>query len=112
MNIEQIREFCMSLPHVTEDVKWGNDLCFSVGAKLFCVCDLAGDLTVTIKVSEEELHELCATESINPAKYTGRYGHVTISDMSRFSDAEWKTRIRKSYELTLAKLPKKLRENL
>jgi predicted DNA-binding protein (MmcQ/YjbR family) len=112
MNIETVREFCMSLPHATEDVKWGNDLCFSVGAKLFCVCDLAGDLTVTIKVAEEEFHELCSTENIDPAKYTGRYGHVTISNIMRFSEEEWKTRIRKSYDLTLAKLPKKLRESL
>jgi predicted DNA-binding protein (MmcQ/YjbR family) len=112
MDIESVREFCMSLPSATEDVKWGNDLCFCVGAKLFCVCDLAGDLTVTIKVGEDEFHELCSTENINPARYTGRYGHVTISDMSRFSDKEWKVRIRKSYDLTLAKLSKKIRENL
>lgn len=107
-----LREFCLSLPHATEDVKWGNDLCFSVGGKLFCVCDLAGELTVTIKVAEDEFHELCESENINPAKYTGRYGHITISEISHFSDAEWKTRIKNSYELTLAKLPEKLRKTL
>ncbi len=112
MDIETVREFCMSLPYATEDVKWGNDLCFSIGGKLFCVCDLASDLTVTIKVGEDEFAELCESENINPAKYTGRYGHVTISEMSRFSDAEWKSRIRTSYDLTVAKLPKKLRGNL
>ncbi len=102
----------MSLPAATEDVKWGNDLCFSIGGKLFCVCDLASDLTVTIKVGEDEFAELCESENVNPAKYTGRYGHVTISEMSHFSDSDWRTRIRKSYDLTVAKLPKKFRETL
>jgi predicted DNA-binding protein (MmcQ/YjbR family) len=102
----------MSLPSATEDVKWGNDLCFSIGGKLFCVCDLKSHSTVTIKVGEDEFHELCSTENIDPAKYTGRYGYVTISKLARFSDKEWKSRIRKSYHLTAAKLPKKVRENL
>jgi predicted DNA-binding protein (MmcQ/YjbR family) len=112
MDIETIRGFCLSLPSATEDVKWSNDLCFSIGGKLFCVCDLTDIPTVTLKVAEDEFHELCETESINPAKYTGRYGHIAVSSFSRFSDAEWQNRIKKSYELTLAKLPKKLRENI
>jgi predicted DNA-binding protein (MmcQ/YjbR family) len=28
-------ELCRSLPGVTEDVKWENDLIFSVGGKMF-----------------------------------------------------------------------------
>ena len=112
MDIETVRQFCLSLPSATEDVKWGNDLCFSIGGKLFCVCDLAGTPTVTIKVSDADFNELCETENIDPAKYTGRYGHVTVSDFSRFTEAEWRTRIKESYEFTLAKLPKKLRGNL
>ena len=41
MNIEQLRKYCLSFPHATEDVKWGNDLCFCVGGKMFCVTGLA-----------------------------------------------------------------------
>ena len=37
MNIEQLRKFCLSFPGATEDIKWGADLCFCVGAKMFCV---------------------------------------------------------------------------
>jgi predicted DNA-binding protein (MmcQ/YjbR family) len=112
MNIEDLRQFCLSLPSATEDIKWSNDLCFSIGGKLFCVCDLTDVQAITLKVGEDEFHELCETESINPAKYTGRYGHITVSNFSRFSDDEWRERIKKSYELTLAKLPKKVRGNL
>jgi predicted DNA-binding protein (MmcQ/YjbR family) len=37
MNIEQLRKFCLSFPGATEDIKWGADLCFCVGEKMFCV---------------------------------------------------------------------------
>lgn len=35
MTIEAIRTICRSLPEVTEDVKWGHDLCFCFAGKVF-----------------------------------------------------------------------------
>ena len=35
MNIDTLRELCMKLPAVTEDIKWGHDLCFSVAGRCF-----------------------------------------------------------------------------
>ena len=32
MNIEELQRLCKALPHATEDIKWGADLVFSVGA--------------------------------------------------------------------------------
>lgn len=112
MDIESLREFCLSLPSATEDVKWGNDLCFSIGGKMFCVCGLDPPLMITIKVTDDEFDELCSSNDIRIADYVGRYKWVTVENESRFSDAEWKQRIRQGYELIAAKLPKKLRENL
>ena len=40
MTIEGVRKICKALPEVTEDVKWGHDLCFSVGGKMFAAMDL------------------------------------------------------------------------
>ena len=31
MDIETLRTICQDLPHVTEDIKWGDDLCFLIG---------------------------------------------------------------------------------
>jgi hypothetical protein len=31
MDIDQLRAICTALPAVTEDIKWGHDLVFSVG---------------------------------------------------------------------------------
>lgn len=40
MNIDQLRSLCTSLPAVTEDSQWDDDVCFSVGGKMFCVASL------------------------------------------------------------------------
>src|SRR5262245_10010293 len=61
MNIETLRELCRSLPAVTEDVKWGHDLCFSVAGKMFCVAALDGPLTVSFKVRDDEFDDLSSS---------------------------------------------------
>jgi hypothetical protein len=40
MTLDLIREIASKLPHVTEDIKWGNDLCFCIAGKMFCVTGL------------------------------------------------------------------------
>jgi predicted DNA-binding protein (MmcQ/YjbR family) len=37
MTIDEVESLCKQLPGVTEDIKWGSDLCFSVGGKMFLV---------------------------------------------------------------------------
>ena len=48
MDVEKLREVCLSLPGSTEDVKWGNDLCFSVGQKLFCVSSMENPVSASL----------------------------------------------------------------
>ncbi len=40
MDLEQIRKHCLSMPHATERVQWGNDLLFCIGNKMFAVAGL------------------------------------------------------------------------
>ena len=54
MNIEQIQKLCLSWPGVTEDVKWGNDLCFCIAQKMFCVAGMSQPLMVSFKCSNED----------------------------------------------------------
>lgn len=37
MDIEWIRRYCLSLPHTTEQIQWGNDLVFKIEGKMFAV---------------------------------------------------------------------------
>jgi len=112
MDIETLQRICLSLPSATEDIKWGNDLCFSVGGKMFCACGLEPPLMITIKVEDDEFDELCSSSDIRMADYVGRYKWVTVENAARFSVVEWELRIKKSYSLIAARLPKKLRDNL
>ena len=112
MDIEKLRDFCTSLPHVTEDIKWGNDLCFSIGAKMFCVAGMKTPLSVSFKVKDEEFEEMCARTGIEPAPYVARYKWVLVSEHAGLSEKDWKHYIRQSYELVKEKLPGKLRQSL
>lgn len=107
MNIEQLQKICNNLPAVKEDIKWGHDLCFLIGDKMFCVTGLEGPLKVSLKVKDEEFEELCSTPGIVIAPYVGRYKWVLIEDVNVFSKKEWEHYIRQSYELIKAQLPKK-----
>ena len=104
----------MSLPHATEDVKWGNDLTFCIGEKMFAVTglDMGENVSVTVKTTPEKFAELTELDGIRPAHYVARYHWVTIEDSKAVSDKELKTLIKDSYKLVHEKLPKKLRDKL
>jgi predicted DNA-binding protein (MmcQ/YjbR family) len=110
MNIEELREICLSFPLVTEDIKWGDNLVFSVGGKMFCLADLEPPLRVSFKVPEEEFPELTATNNITQAPYFARMMWVSVLEESRFSGEEWKKYLPQSCELVRSKLPKRFRE--
>lgn len=113
MNIEQLREFCLAFPGATEDVKWGSDLCFSVGAKMFCVTG-ADSITggLSLKCTPESFEGLIEREGIDPAAYVGRYKWVRIADLNAVTPDELKALIRKSYELVFDKLPPKIKKTI
>ena len=100
------------MPHVTEDVKWGHDLCFLIGGKIFCVTGFSSVLKVSLKVREEEFEQLSVKNGIIPAPYLARHKWIFIQEEKCFSKKEWEQYIRQSYELVKEKLPKKVREQL
>ena len=112
MNVEEIRTFCLSLPHVTEDVKWGADLCFCIGSKMFCVTGLDGPFGVSFKVKDDEFEELSTTEDIVPAPYVARYKWIFVSNEDRFTKTQWEHYIKQSYQLVKDKLPKGVKAKL
>ena len=113
MNIEDIRNICLSLPHVTQDIKWGNDLVFSIGSKMFCVAGLNQDPTsASFKVTDEEFEEVSARPHFKPAPYVAKYKWVLIEDITKMRKKDWERYIKQSYELVRDKLPAKLRKQL
>ena len=108
MDIESLRDFCRTLPAVTEDIKWGHDLCFSVGGKMFCVAALDGPLTVSFKVRDDEFDDLASSPGMRPAPYVARYKWILVEDVNKLSRKQWAHYVSQSYDLVRAKLPKKV----
>lgn len=112
MNIVELRATCLSFPGATEDIKWGNDLCFLVGEKMFCATSANVDQGASFKVTDEDFALLTTREGIIPAPYLARAKWVYVLDFSRISEAEWLHYLRQSYELVKSKLPKKIQNQL
>ena len=59
MDIDWIRDLCLSLPGATEQILWGNDLVFKVGGKMFAAAALEpGPVCLSFKCSDEDFAEL------------------------------------------------------
>lgn len=112
MNIESLQKICKNLPSVTENIKWGNDLCFSVGNKMFCVIGLQTPTSASFKVKDDEFDEMSSREGLMPAPYVARYKWVLVTDLDKLSKKDWEFYINQSYQLVKSKLPKKLLKGL
>lgn len=113
MNIEEIRDLCKQLPGVTEDVKWGNDLCFSVGGKMFLVAGLEqSPVTASFKVTDDQFEEMSEKSGFKPAPYMAKHKWVYVTDINLMNKKDWKFYINQSYQLVKQKLPKKLQAQL
>ncbi len=113
MTIDDIQQICRELPAVTEDIKWENDLVFSVGQKMFCVVGLnQSPTTASFKVTDEEFEEMCNRPGFKPAPYVAKYKWVWTEDINNMKKAEWKKYLEQSHELVAKKLSVKLRKQL
>jgi predicted DNA-binding protein (MmcQ/YjbR family) len=108
-DVDWIREFCLSLPDVTEDMPWGDDLCFKVRGKIFTGAVLSDGRfpRITLKCSPETIHELLEIEGIVRAPYVGRYDWIQLANSNVLPADELEALIRRSYDLVAARAPKK-----
>ncbi len=114
MDIETTRAYCLSFPHATENVQWGNDLVFKIAGKMFAVVVLEGasKYCLSFKCTEEEFAELIEQDGIDPAPYSARYHWVAFESFDVLSEKELKALLRNSYDLVFEKLPKKTKSEL
>jgi predicted DNA-binding protein (MmcQ/YjbR family) len=114
MDAESVRKFCLSLPHVTEDVQWESDLLFRIGNKMFAVLalDAASDHRMSFKCTPEVFAELTEREGIVPAPYVARYHWVALERFDALPERELKELLKNAYRLILEKLPRKSRAQL
>ncbi len=114
MDPQRFHEWLDTLPGVTSEVKWHDDLVFMVVGKMFAVYCFQGKNhgQVSFKVEEERFLELTDQPHVIPAPYMARAHWISV-----LSSAEWpEDRLRESmvhaYRLVRAKLPKKVQREL
>jgi predicted DNA-binding protein (MmcQ/YjbR family) len=113
MDIDDIREHCLTFPHTTENVQWGADLCFKVDGKLFAVAPLeVVPVRLSFKCTPENFVELCERPGIIPAPYMARAQWVALQSLNAVPDDELRELIAESYRLVWERLPKKRRDEL
>ena len=106
MNTDTLREFCLAFPQATENLQWGDDLCFKIGGKIFTIVGLDNP-RLCFKCTPETFAELIEREDIHPAPYVGRYKWVMLDRLDAVRWDELRELIRQSYEMVAAKAPKK-----
>ncbi len=114
MNQELMREFCLTLPHSTERVQWGDDLLFCVGNKMFAVLplDAASPYCFTFKCTPEKFAELTELQGIDPAPYVARYHWVALRRFDALPPADLKRLVQESHRMVFEKLPSKVKASL
>jgi predicted DNA-binding protein (MmcQ/YjbR family) len=106
MNVDSIRTYCLSFPRATENLQWGDDLCFKIGGKIFAIIGLDNP-RLCFKCMPEAFAELIERDDIHPAPYVGRYKWVMLDRLDALGNDELKESIRQSYEMVAAKAPGK-----
>src|ERR1700730_16341601 len=113
MNVDWLRDLCLSFPGATEQIQWGSDLLFKVAGKMFAVTPLEpAPVWLSFKASPENFAELTERPSIIPAPYLARAQWVALENKDALPPDELAHLLGESYDLICAKLPRKTRDSL
>ena len=113
MNVDWLRELCLSFPGATEQIQWGSDLLFKVRGKMFAATPLEpASIWLSFKSSPENFVELTERPNIIPAPYLARAQWVALENKDALPPDELARRLRDSYDMIFAKLPRKTRESI
>jgi len=114
MNIEEIRDYCLSLNGVTESFPFDDvTLVFKVGDKMFALTNLDGPLTINLKCDPERAIELREIyPSVLPGYHMNKVHWNTIMVDGSIPTPTIKEWILDSYLLVLGSLPKSKREKI
>lgn len=113
MLLDRLKPFALSLPRTTVVKQWGG-LVYKVADKMFLLIVLDGEMIdgVIFKCTPDEFDELTQADGIIQAPYCAKRMWVRVGDLSALSEAALHSRIRHSFDLVVAKLPKRLQATL
>ena len=113
MRLERLRTFALAQPRTTVVKQWGGQI-FKVVDKVFLMLILDGEVlsSVIFKCTPEEFDQLTEIDGIGQAPYCAKRMWVKVEDLAVLPEKELQARIRQSYDLVAAKLPKKVQATL
>ena len=109
---DPLLKLCRSLPGTTEDIKWGQDLVFSVGGKMFAAFQLPEREPMGVKVPPAAFDLLVGQDGIVPAPYAARFHWVSVTDRNRIPLSTLKDLLKESHRIVADCLPMKTRKKL
>jgi predicted DNA-binding protein (MmcQ/YjbR family) len=120
MNIEDLRDYCLSKSGATEDFPFDeHTIAFKVMGKLFALTSLkkweAGDHSLNLKCDPKkaiEYRELYPDEVFPGYHMNKKHWNTVVVDGPQLSSKFIRHLINHSYELVVSKLPKSKREAL
>jgi len=114
MNIEELRDYCLSLKGATEDFPFDKTtLVFKVGGKMFCLTDLEGVLAISVKNEPEKNIELREEyPAVKPGYHMNKKYWNTIELNGTIPDDMIKNLIDESYDLVTMSLPRKIQQEI
>jgi predicted DNA-binding protein (MmcQ/YjbR family) len=115
MNVEEIREYCISKKGVTEGFPFGDTaLVFKVAGKMFALLDLSEESRgLSLKCDPDLALELRERyPEVTPAYHFNKKHWNGIDLRSGLDSDKIKEWIDHSYQITVSKLPKKTREDM
>ncbi len=119
MDIEPLRAWLLSLPHVAETMQWGDNLVFwvgdkAIGGRMFALANLSRDShgVLSFAAGAERFAELIEIEGVFPAPYLARAHWVAIERYDVFPSTALKEHLRNAHAVVFAKLPKRTKDAL
>ena len=112
MNIEEVRDYCLSLPQVTEDFPFDETtLVFRIEQKIFAMVDLEDTQWFVLKCEPEYALELRERHpEISGAWHMNKKYWNQLNLFGQLRDEQVKYLIRHSYNEVVKKLPRKVKE--
>ena len=114
MNIEEFRDFCLSLPKVTESFPFDEKtLVFKVGNKMFALADVDNFSGINVKCDPEKAIDLREKyQAVQPGYHMSKIHWNTLVIDGSLSDRQITEWIKDSYDLIVNSLPKKVKKEL
>lgn len=109
MDIESFRTYCLAKPGVTEEFPFDNQtLVYKVAGKMFALTDVDLFTSVNLKCDPEEAVLLRERyEGVQPGYHMNKAHWNTVLMDGAISDSLFRQWIDDSYDLVVARLPKK-----